>query len=201
MTKLKLTSAILGLGAAIIFTAPVQADDIIQTLPSYDSPGYDFVTSTPPAGATTIGTFTFTIPVGEDVTGITISGTFGNGDSPTTALSDYYLGIPGGDETEVPVAFCDDPTANCASGASATDWSATLTPTQILDLSSALAAGSIDFTYTWDTPTFEIPFVDQFVYAGPTTLDITTTPEPNTILFCLSGLAGIVVLRRRFRKV
>jgi hypothetical protein len=199
MTKIKITFAMLSLGAALILTVPAQAD-IISNLGAYDSPGYDFVTTNPPAGATTIGTFTFTIPVGDDVTGITISGSFGNGDSPTTALSDYYLGIPGGDETEVPVAFCDDPAANCISGQEGPyAWSATLTPTQIADLSSALAAGSIDFTYTWDAPVFAFAGFDQTVYAGAATLDITATPEPSTVLFCLSGLAGIVILRR-FRK-
>jgi len=200
MTKLVLRSALLGIGAAIILAVPVRAD-IISNLGAYDSPGYDFVTSSPPA-ETTIGTFTFTIPVGDYVTGITISGTFGNGDSPTTALSDYYLGFAGTDatETEVPVAFCDDPNANCASAGSPTAWSATLTPSQIAALGPGLAAGSLDFTYTWDTPTFAIPGVDLFVYAGPATLDIAYAPEPSTVLFCLGGFAG-VVLFRRFRKV
>lgn len=184
----------LGVGAAIILTAPAQAD-IISNLGSYDSPGYDFVNTFPPAGATIIGTFTFTIPVGADVTGITISGSFGNGDSPTTALSDYYLGFSG-DEMAVPVIGCDDPTADCASGDGPTDWSATLSSTQIMELSSALAGGSLDFTYTWDTPTFAFMGINQQVFAGATTLDITATPEPSTVLFCLSGIVGLVMFRR-----
>jgi hypothetical protein len=191
----------LAIAAALILTNPVLADEITPTgTASYDSPAYDFVTTFPPSGSTTIGTYTFTIPAGEDVTGITISGTFGNGDSPTTALSDYYLGYAG-NETAVLLVGCDDPTADCASGGSPTPWSVTLTQSQIDALSTGLDDGSLDFTYTWDTPTFAFAGVDVNVYAGATTLDITTTPEPNTILFCLSGLAGIVVLRRRFRKI
>jgi hypothetical protein len=212
MTKVKLTSAILSIGAAIIFITPVQAGEIILSTPSYDSPdGYDFVTTTPPTGSTTIGTYTFTPFTTVElasITGITISGTFGNGDSNTTALSDYYLGIPGGDETEVEVAACDDPLANCYSGQEGPyTWNTTLTPTEITELAPALEAGSIDFTYTWDSGAPPIPdffsltgFDDQYVYAGATTLDIMTTPEPSTVLFCLSGLAGVVLLRR-FRKV
>ncbi len=61
----------------------------------------------------TIGSYSFTIPATDLVTGITISGTFGNGDSATTALSDYYLGFSG-NEMAVPVAGCDSISADCA---------------------------------------------------------------------------------------
>jgi hypothetical protein len=211
MTKLKLTSAMLNIGAAIFLITPVQGGEIILNTPSYDSPnGYDFVTTTPPTGSTTIGTYTFTPFTAvelDSITGITISGTFGNGDVPTTALSDYFLGFAG-DETAVEVAACDSISDNCYSGQEGPyAWNATLTSTEISDLAPALEAGSIDFTYTWgSSPPIPDPFFsstgydDQYVYAGATQLDITSTPEPNTVLFCLGGMAGVIMLRR-FRKV
>lgn len=186
-------ASILTLGLASSAAAGV----IIETLPSYDSPGYDFSSTFPPAGSTTIGTFTFT-PLTGIPKAITISGTFGNGDSPTPALSDYYLGFAG-DETAVEVAACDDPSANCSSNSNGpTPWSLTLTQTEISALAPGLANGSLDFTYTWDSPPFAFPGFNQYVYSGATTIDI--TPEPATLLVCFSGLAGIVALRR-LRKI
>ena len=112
MIKRTLAAVILCLGAAIFLTTPARADDL--TLSGYyDSPdGYDFVSTFPSTGSTTIGTFTFSIPASEVVAGITISGTFGNPDSATTALSDYYLGFSG-DETAVEVASCDSILDDC----------------------------------------------------------------------------------------
>ncbi len=204
MTKRTLTAAILSLGAAFVLTAPARAD--VASLPSYDSPnGYDFETTTPPTGPITIGTFTFSSINPSGVTGITISGSFGNGDVPTTALSDYYLGFSG-DETAVEVAACDSASDNCYSGQEGPyTWTATLTPAEIADLGPGLKAGSLDFTYTWgSSPPIPDPFFsstgydDQYVYAGATTLVI--TPEPTSVLLFVSALAGIVVLRR-FRRV
>jgi hypothetical protein len=116
MAKQTLAAAILFMGAALALTTPARGGAIVVTLPSsYDSPnGYDFVTTFPPSGSTTIGTFTFSIPLGDLVTGITISGSFGNADSGTTALSDYYIGFSG-DETAVEVAACDSILADCYS--------------------------------------------------------------------------------------
>ncbi len=210
MTIQKLTTALLSIGAAIILSTPVQAGELVLNTSSYDSPdGYDFATTNPPAGSTTIGTYTFTAFTAAEldtITDITISGTFGNGDSGTTALSDYFLGSSG-DETAVEVAACDSISDNCYSGQEGPyTWSATLISTEIADLAPALEAGSLDFTYTWgSSPAISDPFFsstgydDQYVYAGATTLDITNTPEPSTVLFCLGGLAGVVI-RRRFRK-
>jgi hypothetical protein len=204
MTKRTLTAAILSLGAAFVLTTPARAD--VVTLPSYDSPdGYDFAT-TFPTGSTTIGTFTFSPTNPSGVTGITISGSFGNGDVPNTALSDYYLGFSG-DLTAVEVAACDSISDNCYSGQEGPyTWTATLTPAEIADLGPGLTAGSLDFSYTWDSspPAGPIPdffsstgYDDQYVYAGATTLTI--TPEPTSVLLFVSALAGIVVLRR-FRR-
>jgi hypothetical protein len=202
MTKRKLTAAILSLGAVFALTIPARAGTIVATVASYDSAdGYDFVSTFPPSGSTTIGTFTFSIPGGAVVTGITISGSFGNGDSPTTALSDYYLGF-GGDETAVEVASCDGILDDCYSNQNGpTTWSYTLTASNLSTLAPAITGGSLDFTYTWDNNTqFAFPGDDQYVYAGLATLTIQTTPEPATLLICFGGLAGIAVLRR-LRKV
>ncbi|HEY1760193.1 MAG TPA: hypothetical protein VGG72_32770 [Bryobacteraceae bacterium] len=202
MTKRTLTAAILSLGAAFVLTAPAHAGTIAVTFPTYyDSPdGYDFVTTFPPPGSTTIGTFTFSIPASE-LLGITISGTFGNPDNPTTALSDYYLGFSG-DETAVEVAACDSVVADCYSNEDGpTVWAYTLTAGNLSTLAPAIAGGSLDFTYTWDNNTVvTIPGDDQYVYAGDPTLDITVSPEPATVLLCFGGLAALLALRR-FRKV
>jgi len=206
MAKGTLTAAILSLGAAFVLTTPAHAGPIVVTLPTYyDSPnGYDFVATFPPPGSTTIGTFTFSIPASALVTGITISGTFGNPDNGSTALSDYYFGFTG-DETAVEIAACDSILANCYSNQNGpTPWTYTLTAANLSTLGSAITSGSLNFTYTWDNNTqFAFSGYDQYVYAGDPTLDIQTAqtaPEPATTLMCFGGLVALAALRR-FRRV
>jgi len=210
MTKLTIPAVIFSIAASLGVTVPAHAGDIIATIGSYDSiDGYDYNSSFPPAGYQPIGTFTFTNPAGGTAANITISGSFGNGDVPNTALSDYYLGFAG-DEEAVQVAACDSISADCYSGQEGPyNWGATLTQAQIADLAPALSDGSIDFGYTWDSsppaqpiPDFLSPtgFDNQYIYAGAATLDITPSPEPATVLFCFSGLAGLAAFRR-FRKL
>lgn len=203
MAKRTFIAAILALGAAFIVTTPARAGSIFASLPSYyDSPdGYDFVSTFPSPDSTTIGTFNFSIPVSALVTGITISGTFGNPDVGTTALSDYYLGYSG-DETAVQVASCDSVSDDCYSAQNGpTAWTYTLTATDLSTLASAIASGSLDFTFTWDNNTdFAFEGYDQYVYAGDPTLEIQVTPEPAGVVLCFCGLAGLAVLRR-FRRV
>lgn len=203
MVKRTRIAAILSLGAVFALTTPAWAGDILVTLPNYyDSPnGYDFVNTLPPPGSTTIGTFDFSIPVGITITGITISGTFGNPDAGTTALSDYYLG-DSGNETAVEVASCDSIFDDCYSGQNGpTAWTYQLTGSDLSTLSSAIAGGSLDFTYTWDNNTqFAFPNYYQYVYAGASTIDIQTVPEPAAWLMGFGGLAGIAALRR-FRRI
>jgi len=205
MTKQKIVVLILCAGAAIGHTTPAHAGDIFANVGSYDSPdGYDYVDTLPPTTYQNIGTFTFSLPGGDIAGAITISGSFGNGDVPNTALSDYYLGFSG-DEEAVEVAACDSIAANCYSGQEGPYlWTATLTQAQILALAPAISSGSIDFGYTWDSsppaqpiPDFLSGYDAQYVYAGAATLDITpAAPEPATVLFCLGGLAGIAAFRR-----
>jgi hypothetical protein len=208
MLKRALFTLIFATALGLGLTSSARAD-IIATVSSYDSPdGYDYVTTLPPNTYQLIGTFSFSLPAGFSVGGITISGSFGNGDVPNTALSDYYLGF-GGSEEAVEVASCDSTAANCYSGQNGPyNWTATLTSAQVAALAPALAAGSVDFTYTWDSnpPAQPIPdplsstgYDPQYVYVGAATLDITPTPEPATVLFCFSGLAGLAAFRR-FRK-
>ena len=73
-----------------------------------------------------------------------------------------------------------------------------MTPTEIAALGPGLAAGSLDFGYTWDSgvppvPDFLSPtgYDDQYVYAGAATLDITPTPEPGTALLWFTGVMGL----------
>lgn len=209
MLKSTASAIILFAALALGISAPAKAGDIISTIGSYDSPdGYDYDTTYPPTTYQNIGTFTFTIPPGEIAAGVTVSGSFGNGDSPTTALSDYYLGFAG-DEEAVTIETCDSALADCSSNQNGpTDWSVTLTQAEIEELAPALTAGSVDFGYTWDASPPAEPIFDfftggydpQFVYAGAATLDVTPTPEPGTVLFCLSGLASLAAFRR-FRKL
>jgi hypothetical protein len=207
MTKQILTTAVFCIGAAFVLTTPAHAGEITATVGSYDSPlGYDYNSTLPPTTDQLIGTFSFTPVVPETTLNITISGSFGNGDSPTTALSDYYLGYSGHEEA-VEIEPCDSYSADCAANEDGpTNWTATLTPSEITDLAPALAAGSIDFSYTWDAspPAEPIPdlftggYDPQYVYAGEAAIVI--TPEPGTVLFCFSGLAGLAAFRR-FRKL
>jgi hypothetical protein len=205
MTKQILAVALLCIGAAFVLATPAHAD-IVATTASYDSPnGYDFATTLPPTTPQLIGTFNFTIPAGQQVGAITISGSFGNGDVPNTALSDYYLGFAG-NEAAVQVAACDSIAANCYSGQEGPyAWTATLTKSQIAALAPALSAGSLDLTYIWgNSPAIPDIFSptdddDQYVYAGPATLDIALAPEPGTLLLCFTGLIGLAAFRR-FRK-
>jgi len=219
MKKQTISALILSAAFALGIAAPVRAGVI--TLPNsdmnsnignyyyYDSnDSYDFVSTFPlSTEITTVGTFTYTVPAGEVITGLTVSGTFGNGDSPDTALSEYFLGY-NGNETAVQVASCQSITADCYDNPNGpTSWSDILTGSALSSVASALEAGGVDFSYTWDTnPADEAAEAAadqlQFVYAGdPTiTIQLTQTPEPATVLICLGGLAGIAALRR-FRRV
>ena len=136
-------------------------------------------------------------------------------DAPVNPLPDIVrvappLSGPADGETAVNVAECDSALADCYSGQEGPySWTFTLNAAQIADLANGLAKGSIDFGYRWDqnTPPISDPFFGdsngydlQYVEAGPATIGV-STPEPATVLFCFCGIAGIVALRRRFRKV
>jgi hypothetical protein len=202
MTKQGFVTAIFCAGAAIGLTTPAQADIIPAPIPSYDGIGYDFTTpQTTPAAFTTIGTFSFTIPTGSPVTGIVVSGSFGNNDSPTTALADFFVNYTGVG-SPVEVASCDNPMADCFSNTNGpTAWTYTFTSADLANVAAQIAKGTLDFSFTMDQPPFTQTGLDWTVYAGQTSIDLqVATPEPFTVLMCFSGLSGIAVLRR-FRKL
>jgi hypothetical protein len=187
--------------AVILCAAPVWAADILPTpIPSYDGTGYDFTTSptTPPAFIT-IGTFSFTIPAGLHVTGITVSGSYGNNDSPTTALADFFINFTGSG-SPVEVAACDNPASDCFSDTNGpTPWKYTFTSSDLTKVAPQLAKGTLDFSFTMDAPPFTAPGLNWAVFAGQTNLDIqiaTAAPEPLTVFICFTGLAVIAALRR-----
>ncbi len=95
-------------------------------------------------------------------------------------------------KSAVKVASCDNILDNCYSNQNGpTPWTYTLTAGNLSTLASAIAAGSLDFTYTWDNNTqFAIPGDDQYVYAGDPTLALTVSPEPATMVLCLGGSLG-----------
>ena len=159
---------------------------IIATLPNYDGPaGFG-----PFPAALSIGDFTFTIPAGVQITGIAISGTFGNGDLPgttdTSAPADLFV-----DGGTIEIAACDDSltfAAPCDAGSSPTAWSYTFTHSDLTNLASELSGGSVDLSALQN---------DVFaVNLGSLTLSIQTTPEPGSIFLFAGGVAGLALLRR-----
>jgi len=188
MLKLTIPAVIFAM-VLLGLASPAKAD-ISSTIPGSDGQ-FTFIT---PA-TTTLGDFTFTIPTGWTVVGGTIFGTFGNTDVPgltnTTALSDYFVG-----NGVIQVAGCDSFTDPCTAGtvSGAPDpWSYTFTQTDLTTLAPYFSAGSLDFSVTQN-------FVGA-VNTGPVILDLQITPEPSSFFFtCALCLAGILVVRSRFRK-
>ena len=185
-SPLLLLSAVLLLGYA-----PLASADIISTIGSYDGTA----SFGPFPAPVSIGTFSFSIPTGDTVYHGTISGTFGNNDVPGTtdvsAPADLF--IAGG---TIEVASCDDAlsyAAPCDAGTSPTPWSYNLTQSDIEDLSSYFASGSIDFSAE-QNGVFA-------VNTGLVTLDLITTPEPNGLWLLGTGLLCLFIFRRlRFNK-
>lgn len=127
----------------------------------------------------TVGTFTWTIPVGESILGATISGTFGDVNLPGSALTDLFV------DGTISVGKCDDPSALCATNqdpGSLVSWSQTLT-------ASELSGGSLTLTAVQNS-------LGQTVVGDPM-LDIQVTPEPALIFPLTGGLLAIAFLRRR----
>lgn len=133
----------------------------------------------------TIGTFDFSIPADYVVTGATISGTFGDVNSATTALADLYV-----DGGNIKVAGCDDYSAACFNGTvdgSLVAWSYTFTNAEL----SALTSGSLDFAAIQNS--------FSAVVIGSPTLDIqlTQTPEPSSAFALAGALLAFAAWRRR----
>jgi hypothetical protein len=172
-----------------------RAGTIVSTIGPFDEPP-DF-SGNYPLAMENLGTFSFS-PVNFTVATVTISGYFGNEDVPgttnVTADSDYFV-----DGTSIEVASCDSPSVStqgyslpCDAGNSTdtpTPWSDTLSTAQIASLSSAFAAGSLDFNV--------IQNYYGAIETGPITLQIASAPEPGTFYIISLGLLGIGLARRR----
>lgn len=137
----------------------------------------------------TIGTFQFTIPTGYDIVGATISGTFGDQNIPTTALTDLFVT---GSSGNIEVAACDSFTDPCAAGAVnglPVSWSYTFTASDLSALAPEFASGVIDFTAVQNS------FGSTVV--GTPVLSIDAVPEPAFIFPIAGGLLAMAVLGRR----
>lgn len=134
----------------------------------------------------TIGTFQFTIPTGDKIVGMTISGTFGDQNIPVTALTDLYI------NGDIKVASCDSATDPCAAGTlsgAPVSWSYTFTTANLMELAPEFASGVIDFTAIQNSLGSTI--------VGTPTLSINAVPEPGFIFPVAGGLLAMAVLRRR----
>jgi hypothetical protein len=154
----------------------------------YEGNFYDFFSTFPPPSIT-IGTFDFTIPTGDVVTGATISGTFGDVNLLVTAVTDLFV-----DGGTINVGSCASTSDPCAAGTlddSLVPWSHTFTPTELSELASDFAAGSIDFTAVQSS--------FGSVVVGDPSLDIqlAQTPEPSSIFTLAGGLLAFAAWRRR----
>jgi hypothetical protein len=134
----------------------------------------------------TIGTFTFSIPTGDTVTGGTISGTFGDQNIPVTALADLYV-------DGIEVGECDSDDSACAAGTldgSLVPWTYTFDAADLNNLDSALSSGSLDFTAVQNG--------FGALIVGTPTLDLqVATPEPASIFTLAGGLLAFAAWRRR----
>jgi hypothetical protein len=134
-----------------------------------------------------IGTFNFSIPVGNRVVGATISGTFGDVNIPTSAVADLFV-----DAGNINVGGCDSTSDPCFAGTSdgsLVSWSHTFSGAELSELASDFASGSLDFTAVQNS--FGVLVV------GTPSLDIQTVPEPSSIFILTGGLLAFAALRRR----
>jgi PEP-CTERM motif len=156
--------------------------DVPPDTTDYERPFNDGANAITPL---TIGTFDFTIPTGGTVGGATVSGTFGDENYSASALVDLYV-------DGIEVAQCDSLSSPCFTGTvdgSLVAWSYTFSPTQLTELSSDFAAGSLDFT--------AIQKSFGSVVVGSPTLDLQVVPEPSSLYTLAGGLLAFIAWRRR----
>jgi len=181
---------------ALGWASLAQADIIVtptfdgsNQAPSGDTTDYEgnFFDGTAAPYDITIGTFNFTIPVGNQVSGATISGTFGDVNLSTTALADLFV-----DVGNINVAACDSMGDDCFAGAFnglPVPWSHTFSGAELSELASDFTSGSLDFTAVQNS--------FGAVIVGTPSLDIQTVPEPSSIFTLTGGLLAFAARRRR----
>ena len=126
---------------------------ITVSLPEFDGTPYG-VGDPYPLPAVTVGTFTYSLPAGESIVAATLSSTFGNSGSATTAGVDYYL-------DGLLVAQC-VPYAACWNGPGPNPWTFTFLPSQF----ALLVDGSAVMT--------AVQTNEYVIRTGGSTLQITT---------------------------
>lgn len=182
--------------ASVIVVEPVFSGSNQAAPPDttdYEGVFYDYSSTFPPASIA-IGTFNFTIPANNIVTGATISGTFGDVNIPVTALTDLYV-LNGAIE----VGACDASDGGtvyppCAVGTvdgSLVPWTYTFTSTDLNNMAADFSSGSLDFSAVQNG--------FGAVIVGTPALDISvaTIPEPGSIFILAGGLFALGALRRR----
>ena len=131
----------------------------------------------------TVGTFNFAIPTGEVIVGASISGTFGNSLSPTSAPISVLL-----DGIQVTSCLVDTP---CTDIAGPHPWSYAFAPAELAIFSDGAAT---------------LGGVQQgccVVRLGVTTLTLTTredstsVPEPSSLLLLGTAAVGLAASQRR----
>jgi hypothetical protein len=204
MTKQTLSAAAGAIAVLFGVTFPAQAGPIglIAVTPTFDLsnqtqlPDTSDYESVPTDGTAapydlTIGAFNFIIPAGDTVYGATISGTFGDANYTSSALADLYL-LNG----TIKIGGCDlnqdGSYPLCATnqdpGALVT-WSYTFSSSDLANLATDFAHGSIDFTAVQNSAGATV--------IGTPTLDISTVPEPASIFGAAAGLLAFAAFRRR----
>ena len=129
------------------------------------------------------GSQLFSVPDGQTITDATFTSTFGNSTVPSTAVMDVFI-------NSVLVGSCYVDTQCWSSITTPTPFSYTFTSTDL----SALTTGSVDLSINQtDCCVIRLGSSTLTIDTAPTT----PTPEPASVALLGSGLAGLMVMRKR----